>query len=45
MNVKAYANLFGKLADTFLDLPAEALKATGVFKAIVGRDRITARKN
>jgi len=40
----ASSQLFGKLANIFPDLPAEALKATGIFKALTGGDRITAEK-
>lgn len=38
------SQLFGRLANIFPDLPAEALKATGMFKALVGGDRITAQR-
>jgi putative DNA primase/helicase len=40
----ASAQLFGKLANVFADLPAEALKTTGIFKALVGGDRINAEQ-
>jgi P4 family phage/plasmid primase-like protien len=38
------SQLFGKLANIFSDLPAEAIKNTGIFKALVGGDRINAEK-
>jgi putative DNA primase/helicase len=38
----ATANLFGKLANTSADLPANALKDTGVFKKIVTGDELQA---
>lgn len=40
----ASAQLFGKLANIFPDLPAEALKDTGLFKALAGGDSITAER-
>ncbi len=40
----ACAQLFGKLANIFADLPTEALSDTGKFKALVGGDRITAEQ-
>jgi len=38
----ATAELFGKLANVFADLPNEQIRSTGLFKAIVGEDYITA---
>jgi putative DNA primase/helicase len=40
----ASSQLFGKLANIFTDLPVEALKDTGIFKALVGGDRISAEQ-
>ena len=40
----APAQLFGKMANIFADLPWQALRETGIFKALVGQDRITAQK-
>lgn len=40
----AAAQLFGKLANVFADLPAEALRETGKFKALTGGDKITAQR-
>jgi putative DNA primase/helicase len=40
----ASSQLFGKLSNIFTDLPAEALRTTGMFKALVGGDRITAQR-
>jgi len=40
----AAAKLTGKLANTYADLPARALKETGIFKALTGEDRITAEE-
>ncbi len=40
----AAAQLFGKLANIYADLPAEALKETGKFKALTGGDKITAQR-
>jgi len=40
----ASAQLFGKLANIFPDLPAEALRYTGLFKALAGGDSITAER-
>ena len=34
--------LFGKLANIYPDLPSDALRATGVFKALTGGDQISA---
>jgi putative DNA primase/helicase len=40
------AELFGKLANIFADLPSKAIDDNGVFKALTGEDYITAeRKN
>lgn len=36
----ALADLYGKLANLFYDLPTEALRTTGPFKALVGGDLI-----
>lgn len=36
------ANLYGKLANVFADLPSEALRNTGVFKVLTGEDPVTA---
>ena len=36
------ANLFGKLANVFADLPSEALRSTGLFKVLTGEDPVTA---
>jgi len=38
------ANLYGKLANLFADLPDKALAYTGVFKMLVGGDPITTEK-
>lgn len=40
----AAANLFGKLANIYADLPPKALSATGKIKMLVGGDIITAEK-
>ncbi|MBC3802973.1 hypothetical protein GH808_00760 [Acetobacterium fimetarium] len=40
------AELFGKLANIFADLPSRSIEDNGLFKSITGEDRITAeRKN
>jgi len=36
------ANLYGKLANVFADLPSEALRSTGLFKVLTGEDPVTA---
>jgi putative DNA primase/helicase len=38
------AELFGKLANAYADIPSSALTRTGTFKALVGGDRVTAQK-
>lgn len=40
----ALANLHGKLANLFADLPSRALKQTSIFKMLVGEDLIPAEK-
>jgi len=40
----ASSQLFGKLANIFSDLPTQALKNVGIFKALVGGDRINAQE-
>jgi len=40
----AVSQLFGKRANIFSDLPAEALKTTGMFKALTGGDRVPAQR-
>lgn len=40
------AEIYGKLANIFADLPTKAIEDSGIFKAIVGEDKVTAeRKN
>jgi len=36
------AQLYGKMANIFADLPSEALRYTGVFKILTGEDSVTA---
>ncbi len=43
-NKFALANLFGKRANIFADLPPKALASTGIFKVLTGGDQITAEK-
>ena len=38
------AELFGKLANTFADLPTKNIYDNGIFKALVGEDAITVEK-
>ncbi|GHU34892.1 hypothetical protein FACS1894105_02500 [Clostridia bacterium] len=38
------AELFGKLANIFADLPSKAIDDNGIFKAVVGEDFITAER-
>jgi len=38
------ANLYGKLANLFADIPSNALMQTGVFKTLTGEDMISAQK-
>ena len=38
------AELFGKLANIYADLPDEALRHTGIFKMLTGGDQITVEK-
>lgn len=38
------AELFGKLANIYADLPSDALKTTGIFKMLTGGDSITAER-
>lgn len=40
----ATADLYGRLANVFADLPAHALKSSSVFKSITGGDRIRAER-
>jgi putative DNA primase/helicase len=40
----ARAELFGKLANIYADLPAEVIKETGTIKMLTGGDEITAEK-
>jgi putative DNA primase/helicase len=40
----AKANLYGKLANLFADIPSNALMQTGVFKTLTGEDMISAQK-
>ena len=40
----ALADLYGKLANLFADLPYEVLEATGIFKALTGGDPVQAEK-
>lgn len=40
----ARADLYGKLANTFADLPGEKLLMTGIFKALVSGDSIRAQR-
>lgn len=40
----ALANLYGKYANLFADLPSRALKNTSIFKMLVGEDLIPAEK-
>jgi len=40
----AIANLYGKLANIYADLPDRALRQTGMFKMLTGGDAITAEK-
>jgi len=40
----AVSELYGKLANTFADLPSAALKDTGVFKILTGEDSIEAER-
>ena len=40
----AKADLYAKLANIYADLPDKALKSTGTFKMLTGRDLITAEK-
>lgn len=40
----ALANLYGKFANLFADLPSRALKNTSIFKMLVGEDLIPAEK-
>jgi putative DNA primase/helicase len=40
----ATADLYGKLANVFADLPAQALKSSSIFKSITGRDHIRAER-
>ncbi len=40
----AVANLYGKLANLYADLPDETLKHTGLFKMITGGDTLSAEK-
>ena len=40
----ARAELFGKLANIYADLPAEAIKETGTIKMLTGGDEITAER-
>jgi len=40
----ARAELFGKLANFYADLPATALKSTGIFKMLTGEDPIGAER-
>ncbi|MGC2375379.1 MAG: phage/plasmid primase, P4 family [Solirubrobacteraceae bacterium] len=40
----ATADLYGRLANVFADLPAHALKSSSIFKSITGGDRIRAER-
>src|SRR5208337_5133071 len=44
MNRFAKADLYGKLANLYADLPDTALRSVGIFKMLTGGDPITAER-
>ena len=45
MNRFAKADLYGKLANLYADLPDSALKSVGIFKMLTGGDPIIGEHN